>query len=69
VKALGLFEVKTRLSEICQEVAETGESVTITKRGKLLVRIVSLTADAEKPPSVWELRERDETEHGTRTAS
>ena len=67
MKALGLFEVKTRLSELCQEVAETGESVMVTKRGKPLVRIVPLTADAERAPSVWELRERDEVEHGAWT--
>ncbi|RLB48130.1 MAG: hypothetical protein DRI90_25650, partial [Deltaproteobacteria bacterium] len=62
-----LFEVKTRLSELCQEVAETGESVMVTKRGKPLVRIVPLGADAELTPSVWELRERDEAAHGAWT--
>jgi prevent-host-death family protein len=67
VKALGLFEVKTRLSELCQEVADTGESVTVTKRGKPLVRIVPLAADAERSSSVWELREQEEVAHGAWT--
>jgi len=67
MKALGLFEVKTRLSELCQEVADSGESVLVTRRGKPLVRIVPLTADASRAQSVWELREQDEAEHGAWT--
>lgn len=39
MKTLGIFEAKTKLSQICEEVAETRESVTVTKRGKPLVRI------------------------------
>jgi prevent-host-death family protein len=64
VKSLGLFEAKTRLSELCQEVADTGESVMVTKRGKPLVRIVPVAADAERGSSIWELRERDEASNG-----
>jgi prevent-host-death family protein len=64
MKALGLFEVKTRLSELCQEVADTGESVTVTRRGKPLVRIVPLATEELRIPSVWDLREQDEAAHG-----
>lgn len=64
MKSLGLFDVKTRLSELCQQVADTGESVTVTKRGKPFVRIVPLAARADVPPSVWDLREQDEAAHG-----
>jgi prevent-host-death family protein len=39
MKTIGIFEAKTRLSEICQSIAETGEPVTITRRGKALVRV------------------------------
>jgi prevent-host-death family protein len=67
VKSLGLFEVKTRLSELCQEVAETGESVMVTKRGKPLVRIVPAVADAKRRSSIWELRRREEASHGAWT--
>ncbi len=39
MKTIGLFEAKTRLSEICREIAETREPVTITRRGKPVVRV------------------------------
>jgi len=67
MKSLGLFEVKTRLSELCQEVADTGESVLVTKRGRALVRIVPITATDEHGSSVWALRKRDETANGAWT--
>ena len=59
--------MKTRLSELCQEVAETGESVMVTKRGKPLVRIVPVAEDAGRGSSIWELRERDEAANGAWT--
>ena len=42
MKEVAVFEAKTRLSEICDEVARTGESVVVTRRGKGLVQIVPL---------------------------
>ena len=39
MKRIGIFEAKTRLSEVCEAVAASGESLTVTKRGKPLVRI------------------------------
>ena len=36
---IGLFEAKTRLSEICERVASEHVGVTITRRGAPLVRI------------------------------
>jgi prevent-host-death family protein len=39
MKKIGIFEAKTRLSEICDEVARTQEPVTITRRGLELVLI------------------------------
>jgi len=39
MKTVGLFEAKTKLSEICEEVARTREPVTVTRRGRPLVRI------------------------------
>ncbi len=53
MKSVGIFEAKTRLSEICDEVARTGKSVTVTRRGKPLVRIDPVTEDRF---SVWERR-------------
>ena len=39
MKSIGLFEAKTRFSEICDEVAGTHQPVTVTKRGRPLVCI------------------------------
>jgi prevent-host-death family protein len=39
VKTIGIFEAKTKLSAICEEVARTNMPVTITRRGKALVCI------------------------------
>lgn len=39
MKTVGMFDAKARLSEICEQVAATHEAVTITKRGRPLVRI------------------------------
>ena len=46
MKTVGLFEAKTRLSEICDEVVRTRRPVTVTRRGKALVRIEPETASA-----------------------
>jgi prevent-host-death family protein len=54
MKMIGVFEAKTRLSEICEEVARSGRSVIVTRRGKPLVRIDPLK---ENRFSVWEDRE------------
>ncbi|MFO7850371.1 MAG: type II toxin-antitoxin system prevent-host-death family antitoxin [Spirochaetia bacterium] len=56
MKALGIFEIKTKLSQICDDVARTGESVLVTKRGKPLVRIEPLSASAHAGSEVWEAR-------------
>jgi prevent-host-death family protein len=52
---VGIFEAKAKLSEICEAVARSGESVVVTRRGKPLVRIVPVAADSF---SVWEVREK-----------
>ena len=53
MKTVGIFEAKTRLSEICDEVARTGKSVTVTRRGQPLVRIDPVEVERF---SVWEDR-------------
>ena len=64
MKTLGIFEIKTRLSQVCEEVAQTGESVLVTRRGEPLVRIDPLTPESAGDSPVWEARERYETEYG-----
>ena len=39
---IGVFDAKTRLSEIIDQVARTGEAVVITRRGRPLVRLVPI---------------------------
>jgi len=54
MKSVGLFEAKTKLSEICRGVATTGQAVVVTHRGKPMVRI-----EAVAPPkgtSIWDRR-------------
>lgn len=64
VKTLGIFEIKTRLSRICEEVAQTGESVLVTRRGQPLVRIDPLSHETAGHSPVWEARQRHEAEYG-----
>ena len=56
MKTLGIFEIKTKLSRICDDVARTGESVLVTKRGKPLVRIDPLPETTSGGSVVWEKR-------------
>ena len=46
-------EAKAKLSEICEQVARSGESVVVTRRGKPLVKIEPAEVDRS---SVWEDR-------------
>jgi prevent-host-death family protein len=53
MKMIGIFEAKTKLSEICEEVAKTHIPVAITRRGKPLVCIEPI---AEQSMSIMERR-------------
>ena len=61
MKTIGLFEAKTKLSELCEEVASTGQACTITRRGQPLVRL----EPAAKPrESIWVRRARHIKKYG-----
>ena len=64
VNSIGLFEAKTKLSEICARVAAKGEAVTVTRRGKPLVTIEPIPAGKARRKSVWDLRAEYEKKHG-----
>ena len=64
MKTVGLFEAKTKLSELCQEVAATGEPCTITRRGEPLVRLEAVHDPRANRESMWTKRERHLHEHG-----
>ena len=53
---IGLFEAKTKFSEICGRVAAKGEAVLITRRGKPLVKIEPIPESESTAPSVWDRR-------------
>ncbi len=58
MKALGIFEIKTRLSQVCDDVATTGETVLVTKRGKPFVMITPIASEESSGSEVWEARAR-----------
>lgn len=43
---IGIFEAKTKLSELCSKVAESGVEYVITRRGRPVARIVAPSAEA-----------------------
>ena len=55
MKTIGIFEVKTHLSDICDQVSKTREPVLVTRRGVPIVRIDPLTVD-DNTSKVWEAR-------------
>lgn len=59
---VGIFEAKAKLSEICDQVASSRESMIVTRRGKPLVRIVPLDTPAE---SILERRKSYVKKFGT----
>ncbi len=62
--AVGLFEAKTKLSELCQQVARRREPVVITRRGRPLVRIEPVGPGKGMSSSVWGARAVWEKKHG-----
>jgi antitoxin (DNA-binding transcriptional repressor) of toxin-antitoxin stability system len=67
VKLIGLFEAKTKLSEICTLVATNGQAVVLTRRGKPLVRIEPIRQPKGKTKTVWDRRVEYEKKHGPLT--
>jgi PHD/YefM family antitoxin component YafN of YafNO toxin-antitoxin module len=62
MKTIGLFEAKTKLSQMCEEAARTHVPVTIMRRGKTLVCIEPVT---EYRLSIKERRAIYESVHGS----
>jgi len=56
MKSVGLFEAKTKLSEICNWVADRRRAIVVTRRGKPLVRIEPIPQEQESR-SVWQARD------------
>ncbi len=63
MKAIGLFEAKTKLSALCEKVFSSGESFCITRRGTA-VAVLSPPAELLAKPSVWDRRTQLERQNG-----
>ncbi|MCD6396695.1 MAG: type II toxin-antitoxin system Phd/YefM family antitoxin [Spirochaetaceae bacterium] len=57
MKTVGIFEVKAKISEICETVKETQEPILITKRGEPMVRITPIENSKEKS-NIWNRRKK-----------
>ena len=62
---IGLFEAKTKLSELCDQVAKRRQPVVITRRGRPLVRIEPVGPGKGMSSSVWDSRDSWEKKHGS----
>lgn len=67
MKSVGVFEAKTRFSEICHEIAVSGVAITVTHRGKPLVRIEPIHNEQLKSKNVWDYRDQYVQENGPLT--
>jgi prevent-host-death family protein len=65
MRELGVFEAKTKFSELCRQVARSRKPVTVTLHGQPMVRIVPVEVKPEK--SVWESRAEFDEQHGKQT--
>ena len=54
MRSFKLVDAKNRFSEICDSVAETGEPVVVTRRGRPIVRLVPTESDETAAASVWD---------------
>jgi antitoxin (DNA-binding transcriptional repressor) of toxin-antitoxin stability system len=48
MKAIGIYEAKTKLSSLILEIEENGESFAITKHGKVVAELQAPTKEAPK---------------------
>jgi len=64
--SISLFEAKAHLSELVKQVAESGQSIAISVRGKPRVRLVPYDAPLAVPDA-WDVREKLVAEYGSST--
>lgn len=65
MEEIGIFEAKTKLSELCKRVAEEGVSYVITRRGLPVARIVGATDAGSEGPGILKRMAATEAELGT----
>lgn len=60
---VALYDAKNRLSELCNQVTETGQPCVISRRGKPLVKLVPIE-DENCTESVWDTVEEAQARYG-----
>ena len=63
MRTIGIYEAKTKLSEICERIARSGEPAIISRNGQPLVKIVSLGSEQARA-SVWDSVEESRKKYG-----
>jgi len=58
-----LYDAKNRLSEICNQVSETGEPCVISRRGQPIVKLVPVE-EGSASASVWDTVEESQARFG-----
>jgi prevent-host-death family protein len=64
MKTVGLFEAKTKFSELCRKVSQARQSIVVTHRGKPLVKIEPIETSPAKKSGVWDARLAYDKKHG-----
>lgn len=62
--SVALYDAKNRLSEICNQVTETGEPCIISRRGKPIVKLVPVDDPEDESNSVWATVEESQAKYG-----
>lgn len=57
METIGIFEAKTRFSELCEKVFKSKEPILITKRGVPLVKIDPIVYEDNQKSNIWMARE------------
>ncbi|MEN8693977.1 MAG: type II toxin-antitoxin system Phd/YefM family antitoxin [Akkermansiaceae bacterium] len=53
METIGIFEAKTHLPSVCDKVAESGQPITISRRGKPLVVVSPVVPEKPKREGIW----------------
>lgn len=61
---IGIFEAKTKLSELCTQVEEAGVEYVITRRGRPVARITGIAPSGDASSGLFERMAQTEAEHG-----
>lgn len=63
MESFALYDAKNRLSELCNQVAESGEPCVISRRGRPIVKLVPID-EAGPQTSVWGSVEEAQAKYG-----